>query len=82
MRDLTRGPLTGHITAMAVPIGAPAGGEFALLFVYMAVIYAVISGFGASAQTGFGVGGRTLAVVLLNWQFGRRLRFEEQAEAG
>jgi putative MATE family efflux protein len=39
-------------------IGLPAGGEFALMFVYMAVIYWIIRRFGQDAQAGFGVGMR------------------------
>ena len=46
-------------------VGIPAGGEFALMFVYMAVIYAVISGFGATAQAGFGIGVRMMQAVFL-----------------
>ena len=36
-------------------IGLPAGGEFALMFLYMAVIYWIIRRFGEDAQAGFGV---------------------------
>jgi putative MATE family efflux protein len=39
-------------------IGLPAGGEFALMFVYMGVIYWLIRPFGEDAQAGFGVGMR------------------------
>ncbi len=46
-------------------IGLPAGGEFALLFIYMGVVYAVIRPFGAEAQAGFGVGGRVMQSVFL-----------------
>jgi putative MATE family efflux protein len=46
-------------------IGLPAGGEFALMFVYMAVVYWTIRGFGAEAQAGFGVGGRVMQAVVL-----------------
>jgi putative MATE family efflux protein len=46
-------------------IGIPAGGQFALMFVYMAVIYAVIRDFGAAAQAGFGVGVRVMQAVFL-----------------
>jgi putative MATE family efflux protein len=46
-------------------IGLPAGGEFALMFVYMAVIYAIIRPFGAAAQAGFGVGSRIMQAVFL-----------------
>jgi len=46
-------------------IGLPAGGEFALMFVYMAVIYSVIRDFGATAQAGFGIGGRVMQAIFL-----------------
>jgi putative MATE family efflux protein len=39
-------------------IGLPAGGEFALMFVYMGIIYWIIRRFGEDAQAGFGVGMR------------------------
>jgi Na+-driven multidrug efflux pump len=39
-------------------IGLPAGGEFALMFVYMAIIYWIIRRFGPDAQAGFGIGMR------------------------
>lgn len=41
-------------------IGLPAGGEFALIFIYVAVTYWAISQFGAAAQAGFGVGSRVM----------------------
>ena len=46
-------------------IGLPAGGEFALMFVFMAVIYSVIRDFGTVAQAGFGVGGRVMQAIFL-----------------
>jgi putative MATE family efflux protein len=46
-------------------VGLPAGGEFALMFVYMAVIYWVISDFGAAAQAGFGIGSRIMQSIFL-----------------
>jgi len=46
-------------------IGLPAGGEFALMFVYMGVIYTVIRDFGATAQAGFGVGSRVMQAIFL-----------------
>jgi putative MATE family efflux protein len=46
-------------------IGLPAGGEFALMFVYMAVIYWIIRDFGAAAQAGFGVGTRLMQAIFL-----------------
>ncbi|HKQ57819.1 MAG TPA: MATE family efflux transporter [Candidatus Eisenbacteria bacterium] len=41
-------------------IGLPAGAEFALVAVYLFVVYAVIRPFGAAAQAGFGIGMRIL----------------------
>jgi putative MATE family efflux protein len=46
-------------------IGLPAGGEFAIIFVNMAVIYYALGGFGAAAQAGFGIGSRLLGVIQL-----------------
>src|SRR5581483_6379684 len=46
-------------------IGLPAGGEFGLMFVYSAIIYVVIRHFGASAQAGFGLGGRIMQAIFL-----------------
>ena len=46
-------------------IGLPAGGELGLMFVYIAVIYRVVSPFGASAQAGFGAGVRVMQAVFL-----------------
>lgn len=46
-------------------IGLPAGGEFALMFVYMAVVYWTIRAFGPEAQAGFGIGGRVMQAVFL-----------------
>lgn len=46
-------------------IGLPAGGEFALMFLYMAVVYWTIRTFGPEAQAGFGIGGRVMQAVFL-----------------
>ncbi len=46
-------------------IGLPTGAEFFLMFVYTAVIYAVIRDFGSAAQAGFGAGGRVMQAVFL-----------------
>ena len=46
-------------------IGLPPGGEFALMFVYMAIIYWTIRDFGAEAQAGFGVGSRVMQAIFL-----------------
>jgi putative MATE family efflux protein len=46
-------------------IGLPAGGEFGLMFIYMAVIYWIIRHFGSAAQAGFGVGMRVMQSIFL-----------------
>ncbi|MCC7002763.1 MAG: MATE family efflux transporter [Gemmatimonadaceae bacterium] len=46
-------------------IGVPAGGEFALMFLSMGVIYWIIRDFGAAAQAGFGVGSRLMQSIFL-----------------
>ena len=46
-------------------VGLPPGGEFALLFLYMAVIYWAIRDFGAEAQAGFGIGLRVMQAIFL-----------------
>jgi putative MATE family efflux protein len=44
-------------------VGLPAGGEFAILFIYMAVIYYALRDFGAATQAGFGIGSRVLGLI-------------------
>ena len=46
-------------------IGLPAGGEFALMFLYTAIVYGIIRDFGATAQAGFGMGSRIMQAVSL-----------------
>jgi putative MATE family efflux protein len=46
-------------------IGLPAGGEFALMFLYTAIIYVIIRDFGAAAQAGFGMGSRLMQAIML-----------------
>jgi putative MATE family efflux protein len=54
-------PLWGAI----LKIGLPAGGEFALLTMYLLIVYAIIKPFGAAAQAGFGIGGRVMQSMFL-----------------
>ena len=59
-------------------IGLPAGAEFALMGIYMAVVYAITKPFGAAAQGGFTIGLRIvqsafLPVVALGWWAAWRL---------
>jgi putative MATE family efflux protein len=44
-------------------VGLPAGGEFAIIFIYMGAIYYVLRDFGAAAQAGFGIGSRVLGLI-------------------
>ena len=46
-------------------VGLPAGGEFALMFIYMGVVYWVISDFGSGAQAGFGIGSRIMQSIFM-----------------
>jgi Na+-driven multidrug efflux pump len=46
-------------------IGLPAGAEFALMAVYLMLVYAVGRPFGAAAQAGFGIGMRILQAAFL-----------------
>jgi putative MATE family efflux protein len=46
-------------------IGLPSGAEFALMSVYLVLVYAVTRPFGAAAQAGFGIGGRILQACFL-----------------
>ncbi len=46
-------------------IGLPAGGEFALMSVYMVLVYDIIRSFGAAAQAGFGIGLRVIQALFL-----------------
>jgi Na+-driven multidrug efflux pump len=45
------------IWARVLKIGLPAGVEFALIAVYLFIVYTVSRPFGAAAQAGFGIGG-------------------------
>jgi putative MATE family efflux protein len=51
--------------ARVLRVGLPAGGEFALMFVFMGVMYWIIRRFGQDAQAGFGVGQRILQSMFL-----------------
>ncbi len=46
-------------------VGLPAGGEFALMFLFTAVTYWALRHFGAGAQAGFGIGGRIMQGIFL-----------------
>lgn len=46
-------------------IGIPAGGEFALVFVFTAFVYGVIQDFGTATQAAFGIGNRILQAMMM-----------------
>lgn len=46
-------------------IGLPPGGEFALMFIYLSVVYWILADFGAAAQAGYGVGQRVMQTLFL-----------------
>jgi putative MATE family efflux protein len=45
-------------------IGLPSGFEFAMMGVYLVVVYAIARPFGASAQAGFGIGQRVIQAMI------------------
>jgi putative MATE family efflux protein len=62
-RDLWRPQF--HVWKRMLDVGLPAGGEFALMFIYMGVVYWVISTFGAAGQAGFGIGSRIMQSIFM-----------------
>jgi putative MATE family efflux protein len=54
-------PLWGRL----LKIGLPAGTEFALMAVYLVLVYVIIRPFGAAAQAGFGIGLRIVQALFL-----------------
>jgi putative MATE family efflux protein len=51
--------------AAMLKIGLPAGAEFAMMAIYLVVVYSVSRPFGASAQAGFGIGLRIVQACFL-----------------
>jgi putative MATE family efflux protein len=51
--------------AQMLKVGLPAGAEFALMAVYLLLVYAVSRPFGAAAQAGFGIGMRIVQAGFL-----------------
>jgi Na+-driven multidrug efflux pump len=46
-------------------IGLPAGGEFFVMFLTMAIMYWLLRDFGADAQAGYGIGSRIMQAIFL-----------------
>jgi putative MATE family efflux protein len=46
-------------------VGLPAGLEFALIFLYVLLVYGIIRDFGPAAQAGFGIGARVMQALFL-----------------
>lgn len=55
----------GDVVRRILAIGLPAGGEFAMLGVYTALVYSIIRTQGSAAQAGFGVGVRLMQSLFL-----------------
>ena len=55
----------GKIWWAMLKVGLPAGAEFALMSVYIMLVYVIIRRFGAEAQAGFGVGARVMQAMFL-----------------
>lgn len=53
------------VWAKMLGIGLPSGFEFALMAVYLFLVYTVIKPFGAEAQAGFGVGQRVVQALFM-----------------
>ena len=58
-------PAVGDVIRRILNIGLPAGGEFFMMFIILAVIYWVIRDFGPAAQAGFGIGARVMQAMFL-----------------
>ncbi|MDQ3068284.1 MAG: MATE family efflux transporter [Acidobacteriota bacterium] len=46
----------GHLWGALLKVGLPAGAEFAMMAVYLFIVYVISRPFGAAAQAGFGIG--------------------------
>lgn len=46
-------------------IGLPAGAEFAIMGLYLVIVYSISRPFGAAAQAGFGIGGRVIQALFM-----------------
>ncbi len=55
----------GKVWRQIAAIGVPAGGEFALLFVFIAFVYWIIQDFGTATQAAFGIGNRILQAMIM-----------------
>jgi putative MATE family efflux protein len=51
--------------AAMLRIGLPAGAEFALMAVYLFIVYRIAAPFGAAAQAGFGIGMRVVQALFM-----------------
>ncbi len=54
-----------HLWRQLLRVGLPAGGELALMLIYMLVIFGIIRTFGSDAQAGFGIGVRIMTAAAL-----------------
>jgi putative MATE family efflux protein len=54
-----------RLWADMLKIGLPAGAEFALMAVYLFIVYRIAAPFGAAAQAGFGIGMRVVQALFM-----------------
>jgi Na+-driven multidrug efflux pump len=54
-----------RLWADILKIGLPAGAEFALMAVYLVIVYTIAKPFGAAAQAGFGIGMRIVQALFM-----------------
>jgi putative MATE family efflux protein len=57
--------LNSKVWRQIAAIGLPAGGEFALIFLFTAFVYWVIQDFGTATQAAFGIGNRILQAITM-----------------
>jgi Na+-driven multidrug efflux pump len=63
--DASHFRLTRPVVSRMLRIGIPPGGEFALMFVFIAIVYYVIRDFGPAAQAGYGIASRIMQAIFL-----------------
>jgi len=55
----------GTVWRQITAIGVPAGGEYALMFIFTGFVYWVIQDFGTATQAAFGIGNRILQAMMM-----------------
>lgn len=58
-------PFRRDVWMRVLRVGLPPGGEFALMFLYLGLVYWLIRDFGSPAQAGFGIASRVIQSIFL-----------------